>query len=73
MSRTNVCIFYYFYNVVGDFNQQFMDGQCDLEMTSLYCKLAEDRSPSVELNSKQHWWNTMFYAGIIIAKVKLGI
>ena len=40
----------------------------DLEVTSIYCKLADKAVNAGELSAKLHHWNTLLYTGILILK-----
>ena len=45
------------------------DIKIELDVSGVYCKVAEGGSPAAELSSKFHHWGTCFYLGLIIAKV----
>ena len=45
------------------------DIKVELDVSGVYCKVAEGGSPAAELSSKFHHWGTCFYLGLIIAKV----
>ncbi len=42
----------------------------ELDVSGIYCKVAEGGAPAAELSHKQHHWGTCFYLGLIIAKVR---
>ena len=45
------------------------DCKIEVEVGSLYCKTAENAVPSIDLHSKQHFRNTVFFVGMLIVKV----
>ncbi len=45
------------------------DMKLELDVTGIYCKVAEGGAPAAELSHKLHHWGTCFYLGLIIAKV----
>ncbi len=41
----------------------------ELDVTGVYCKVAEGGSPAAELSGKLYHWGTCLYLGLVIAKV----
>ena len=64
------CITYYRYSCLTDITSLLdCDMKLELDVSGIYCKVAEGGAPAAELSHKQHHWGTCFYLGLIIAKV----